>query len=188
MLLKYHLSSRSSTKRFFVYSPNKPYTHVASPPKFELHSWWLMGLGLQGVEVRAPYPCASPTTLKLRNHFRFLGHWPPTPALIRHQHLLLTWGKIVTQGRGRWSVTWKPQMTVQITTDNACKLQTNSSKFRVNSFDIRYQCVMKNQRRLLYTTKGENKQRSRSNLVKFVMQLYCFNFLLFIFLSQRKNL
>ena len=60
-------------------------------------------------------------------------------------------------------------MIVQITTDNACTLQTNSSKFRVNSFDIRYQGVMKNQRRLLYTTKGENKQRSQSNLLKFLM-------------------
>ena len=60
-------------------------------------------------------------------------------------------------------------MIVQITTDNACKLQTNSSKFGVNSFDIRYQCVMKKQRRLLYATNGENEQRSRSNLLKFLM-------------------
>ena len=53
--------------------------------------------------------------------------------------------------------TLSEKMIVQITTDNACKLQTNSSKFSVNSFDIFYQGVMKNQRGLLYTTKGENE-------------------------------
>ena len=45
----------------------------------------------------------------------------------------------MTQWRGRWSVTQKPQTIVKFTTENACKLQTNSSKFRFNSFDICYQ-------------------------------------------------
>ena len=51
----------------------------------------------------------------------------------------------MTQGRGRWSVTQKPQMIVKFTTDNACKLQTNSSKFRFNSFDICYQGIHEKQ-------------------------------------------
>ena len=56
-----------------------------------------------------------------------------------------------------------PETLNDPTTDNACKLQTNSSKFSVDSCDICYQ------RRLLYTTKGENEQRSQSNLLKFLM-------------------
>ena len=54
--------------------------------------------------------------------------------------------------------TLSDKMIVQMTTDNACKLQTNSSKFSVNSFDNFYQGVMENQRGLSYTTRGENEQ------------------------------
>ena len=35
------------------------------------------------------------------DHYTFLGNYPPTPPLNQHQHLLLTKGKMLAQGRGR---------------------------------------------------------------------------------------
>ena len=37
----------------------------------------------------------------------FLGNCPPTPPLSQHQYLLLTQGKMLAQGRGRWAVSQK---------------------------------------------------------------------------------
>ena len=38
------------------------------------------------------------------DYYTFLGNCPPTPPLSQHKHLLLTQGKTLVQGRGRWAV------------------------------------------------------------------------------------
>ena len=37
----------------------------------------------------------------------FLGNCPPTPPQTEHKHLLLTLGKMLGLGRGRWTVSQK---------------------------------------------------------------------------------
>ena len=43
------------------------------------------------------------------------GKLPPTPPLGQHQHLLLTWGKMLPQGRGKWAVSQKCIMILNST-------------------------------------------------------------------------
>ena len=46
----------------------------------------------------------------LMGQLRFPGNCPPTLTLSRHYHLLLTQGKMLAQGRGRWEVFQKPKL------------------------------------------------------------------------------
>ena len=43
-----------------------------------------------------------------------LGNYPPTPPLSQHLHLLLTYGKNVCLGEGRWAVSWEHIMIQEI--------------------------------------------------------------------------
>ena len=45
--------------------------------------------------------CVPSHPLFFRLIITFLGNCPPTPPLSQHQHLLLTQGKMLAQGRGR---------------------------------------------------------------------------------------
>ena len=44
------------------------------------------------------------------DYYTFLGNCPHTPPLRQHQHLLLTQGIMLAQGRGRWAVSQKRTM------------------------------------------------------------------------------
>ena len=55
------------------------------------------------------YLCLYPNIDKPLGQIRFLVNCPPTPPLSQRCLLLLTQGKMLAQGRGRWSVSQKPQ-------------------------------------------------------------------------------